>query len=118
MLAFEVSSKAPGAERLALALRFAHRVRILGSQALALAYCAAGRADALLANTSRSIDCAAGLLMVREAGGAVSDASGGALWDQPIGLEDRISLAVGSTTARHAALLGWLKQEVLAEKPG
>jgi myo-inositol-1(or 4)-monophosphatase len=63
----------------ALADTGAQRLRALGSFALALCWVAAGRYDALATlSTCRSVDFAAGQLLVREAGGAVAmpDAGG------------------------------------------
>jgi myo-inositol-1(or 4)-monophosphatase len=51
--------------------------RRLGSAALALAYVAAGRADAFFEPGLGAWDLAAGSLLVREAGGVVSDLAGG-----------------------------------------
>lgn len=51
--------------------------RRLGSAALALAYVAAGRADAFFEPGLGPWDLAAGMLLVREAGGVVSDLGGG-----------------------------------------
>ncbi|TPK99890.1 MULTISPECIES: inositol monophosphatase family protein [unclassified Mesorhizobium] len=52
-------------------------VRRLGSAALDLAYVAAGRMDGFWETGLSSWDIAAGILLVREAGGFVSDMSGG-----------------------------------------
>ncbi len=48
-------------------------MRRLGSTALILAHIADGRLDAIYAPGNQSWDCAAGLLLVQEAGGAVVD---------------------------------------------
>lgn len=49
------------------------RLRAIGSIALSLCYVAAGRLDALVSlGATRSYDCAAGQLIVREAGGVVA----------------------------------------------
>jgi myo-inositol-1(or 4)-monophosphatase len=59
-------------------------VRRLGSAALNLAYLAAGRIDAYWATSVHSWDVAAGVLLVREAGGIVTEIRGGTLdLDQP-----------------------------------
>jgi myo-inositol-1(or 4)-monophosphatase len=66
----------------ALAATTAHRLRLIGSIALGLAWVAGGRFDALLSLRSiRSVDAAAGQLIVREAGGAAvfPDVEGGDL---------------------------------------
>jgi myo-inositol-1(or 4)-monophosphatase len=50
-----------------------YRLRVIGSIAIALAYVAGGRLDAMLTNRPcRSVDAAAGQLIVREAGGVVA----------------------------------------------
>ena len=54
-------------------------VRRLGSAALNLAYLAAGRLDAYWATSVHNWDVAAGILLVREAGGVVTDICGGEL---------------------------------------
>ncbi|MEZ5818371.1 MAG: inositol monophosphatase family protein [Hyphomicrobiaceae bacterium] len=59
------------------AMRETSGVRRLGSAALDLAWVAAGRFDAYWEHTLQPWDMAAGILMVREAGGIVSDLTGG-----------------------------------------
>ena len=57
----------------ALAATGATRLRGIGSIALSLCYVAAGRFDGMVTlGDTRSVDCAAGQLIVREAGGAVA----------------------------------------------
>lgn len=51
-------------------------IRITGSTALDLAYTAAGRLDAGWTSGVSSWDCAAGMLLVQEAGGLISDDKG------------------------------------------
>jgi myo-inositol-1(or 4)-monophosphatase len=52
-------------------------LRALGSAALDLAYVACGRADVYWERELKSWDMAAGMILVREAGGFLSDADGG-----------------------------------------
>jgi myo-inositol-1(or 4)-monophosphatase len=52
-------------------------LRIVGSAALDMAYVAAGRYDAFWENEIQPWDVAAGILIVREAGGFVSEVNGG-----------------------------------------
>ena len=54
-----------------------HGLRRMGSAAIDLAYVAAGRFDAFYEYNLHSWDMAAGVLLVREAGGIVTDFSGG-----------------------------------------
>jgi myo-inositol-1(or 4)-monophosphatase len=61
------------------ALHSCQSVRRLGSAALNLAYLAAGRLDAYWATSVKIWDVAAGLLMVKEAGGTVTAIDGGSL---------------------------------------
>ncbi|RZQ61218.1 inositol monophosphatase family protein [Amycolatopsis suaedae] len=54
----------------------AHRVRMLGSAAIDLAWVAHGRLDATVILANLPWDTAAGVLLVREAGGVVADLDG------------------------------------------
>ncbi len=66
------------------------RIRQIGSLALSLCYVAAGVADVLIAAVrSRSVDVAAGLLILTEAGGAAVAINGLDIWAQPLDLEKR-----------------------------
>ncbi|HEY2444162.1 MAG TPA: inositol monophosphatase family protein [Rhizomicrobium sp.] len=77
-------------------------VRRLGSAALDLAYVAAGRFDAFWERGLSTWDVAAGILLVREAGGEVSDLAGG-----PHALEKGDILAANDTL--HPQLLKMLR---------
>jgi myo-inositol-1(or 4)-monophosphatase len=79
----------------------ARDVRRCGSAALDLAYVAAGRLDGYWEPHLNPWDVAAGALLVREAGGLVTDMRGGADW-----LHGRSILA--APAALHAAMLGVL----------
>ncbi len=57
-----------------------HGVRRIGAAAADLCYVAAGRADAFFEYNLNSWDVAAGALIVREAGGTVTDFKGGNNW--------------------------------------
>jgi myo-inositol-1(or 4)-monophosphatase len=66
------------------------RIRQIGSLALSLCYVAVGVADILVAAVrSRSVDVAAGLLILTEAGGGAAALGGQDLWAQPLDLEKR-----------------------------
>jgi myo-inositol-1(or 4)-monophosphatase len=83
----------------ALAATTAHRLRLIGSIALALCWVAGGRFDALLSLRSvRSVDAAAGQLLVREAGGAVlfPDVEDGDL-TAPLDLDMRSTVVAAGT---------------------
>ena len=92
----------------ALAQTKAHRLRMIGSIALSLCFVASARFDGMLSlRPARSVDAAAGQLIVREAGGEVSfpDADG----DRPLGagldLEMRSRVVAGATTVIHKGLV-------------
>ncbi|MEO9336451.1 inositol monophosphatase family protein [Mesorhizobium sp. SB112] len=80
-------------------------VRRLGSAALDLAYVAAGRMDGFWEQPLSPWDIAAGMLLVREAGGFVSDKDGGQ------NMFDDGSIVVGNE-AIHRALLKTLKRPI------
>lgn len=66
------------------------RIRQLGSLALSLCYVATGVADMLVAAVrARSVDLAAGLLILAEAGGGAAALDGRDIWAQPLDLEKR-----------------------------
>jgi fructose-1,6-bisphosphatase/inositol monophosphatase family enzyme len=88
-------------------LRLAHEllpevqaIRISGSAALGLAYAAAGRFDVFVHGYLFPWDVAAGILLVQEAGGIITEESGA-----PITLESTTALAGGA--AIHKELLSW-----------
>lgn len=66
-----------GLEDMRAVAPYVFRTRNMGSAALALAYVAAGRFDAMLHRYAHPWDYGAGVLLVREAGGQVSSMDGG-----------------------------------------
>jgi len=80
-------------------------IRRMGSAALDLAYVAAGRMDGFWEANLSAWDIAAGLLMVREAGGFVSDMDGGQAM-----LDD--GTVVAGNEAIHRTLLKTLKKPI------
>jgi myo-inositol-1(or 4)-monophosphatase len=78
-------------------------IRRMGSAALDLAYVAAGRMDGFWEDWLSPWDMAAGILMIREAGGFVSDKAGGQ------DMLDSGSIVAGNE-AMHRALLKTLKK--------
>ena len=82
-----------------------HAVRRLGSTALSLAYVAAGRLDGFYEQHLRPWDIAAGLLLVEEAGGRISDLAG-----QPAHVEDGRLVATNGHI--HLELVRRLQQQL------
>ena len=76
-------------------------LRRLGSAALDLAWVAAGRLDGYFEGTSGALDSAAGVLLVREAGGVVGHYSG---------LRDDLPAIVAAPGGLHAPLLALLRE--------
>jgi fructose-1,6-bisphosphatase/inositol monophosphatase family enzyme len=80
-------------------------VRVMGSAALGLAYAACGRYDMFLHHFLYPWDVAAGIVLVREGGGAIVDRDGGAvsidsegvIAGAPAAVEEMLSLARGRT---------------------
>jgi myo-inositol-1(or 4)-monophosphatase len=69
ILSFEATTTAEVAERAAAVSGAAYRLRIMGSLALSLCHLAAGRVDGVCSlKPARSVDIAAGQLLVRECG--------------------------------------------------
>jgi len=81
-----------------------HAVRRLGSAALDLAYVAAGRLDGYWETSIHPWDIAAGTLMVKEAGGLVTDLTGNPNYMRPP------YAVIAAPPAVHAALLAGLNR--------
>jgi myo-inositol-1(or 4)-monophosphatase len=76
-----------------------YRLRVVGSLAISGAYVGAGRFDAMFSlRPSRSVDCAAAQLIVREAGGAVAFGDF-ALEEAMLDLDARYPIAAGRDEA-------------------
>jgi myo-inositol-1(or 4)-monophosphatase len=84
-------------------------IRRMGAAALDLAYVAAGRLDGFWEDVLNPWDMAAGMLLIREAGGFVSDKSGG----QDIFGTGAI---VAGNEAIHGALIKALQKPIRAAK--
>ena len=85
-------------------------MRRMGAAALDLAYVACGRADIYWERNLATWDIAAGIILVREAGGFVTDADGGA---DPLATK---SIACGNEVL-HRELLGLLRKAKLTPSP-
>jgi myo-inositol-1(or 4)-monophosphatase len=95
LLAFEATLTREVADKAAAFNGIAHRIRIMGSLALSLCHLAAGRLDAVCSlKPYRSVDVAAGQLLVRERGLAVANVDGHARFlDAPLDLTPRSRIA-------------------------
>ncbi len=101
-LPYEIRETGVNIPQITRLMRTAIEVRILGAAALHLAYVAAGRVEAFWEPGLNPWDVAAGALLVREAGGRVTDMRGG-----PFRLDCRDVLASnGRVHEEMVALLG------------
>lgn len=90
-------------------IRKIRRFRQFGASALELSYVGAGKIDGFvdLRETLRSTDAAAGILILQEAGGVVSDLNG-----SPLVLPDEVSIGnclVGSNKELHPKIVEYLR---------
>jgi len=79
-------------------------MRLIGSSSLGMAYVACGRLSLYFHKSLYPWDSASGLLLVREAGGEVTDFTG-----RRAGIDDREIIAANPRIGR--AFRGWLKQK-------
>ena len=93
-------------------------IRDLGSMATSIALAATGGLDAVCVPAPmRIFDMAAGLLLVREVGGVVTDIDGGSIDDLGVDLKIKTTLLAASTPRAHAIARTFLARRVLT-KPG
>ncbi|GBE06730.1 MAG TPA: hypothetical protein ENG95_05005 [Nitrospirae bacterium] len=87
------------------------RTRCLGSTALDLALLAAGAVSVFVAPApSRSFDHAAGYLLVREAGGIITDLNGEDIDSVPVGIKRTVALLASGNKKLHFKALAALKR--------
>lgn len=100
----DVSTKSPDFQRLITLTPLCQAIRRTGSAALNLAYVACGRFDAHWAHEIFPWDAAAGVLLIQEAGGAVTASDG-----EPFDVR-RADYLTASTAELHAALLPLMRR--------
>jgi myo-inositol-1(or 4)-monophosphatase len=99
ILSFEATTTAEVADRAAQMVGSAHRLRIMGSLALSLCHLAAGRVDAVCSlKPARSVDIAAGQLLVRELGLAIELFEAPPFGRAPLDLVGRSRVVAAGTT--------------------
>ena len=92
---------------LAALMPVAGGVRRFGSAALDLAYVACGRSDLYWERDINSWDIAAGIILVREAGGYVTNADGGA---EPLAAKTAAKSVAAGNESLHRELMGILRK--------
>jgi myo-inositol-1(or 4)-monophosphatase len=99
ILCFEATTTAYVVDKVAAMTGLAHRLRIMGSLAISLCHLAAGRVDAVCSlKAARSVDIAAGQLLVREAGLAIELPDAAPFVDAPLDLVPRSRCVAAGTT--------------------
>lgn len=100
ILSFEATTTAEVADKAAAMVGSAYRLRIMGSLALSLCHLAAGRVDAVCSlKPARSVDIAAGQLLVRECGLAIDLIGEPPFVAAPLDLVGRSRVVAAGTTA-------------------
>lgn len=109
IVAYEASAPAHDIPRIMPLLALARRTRCFGSTALDLCYLASGGVSVFAtATASRAFDYAAGMLILKEAGGVITALDGSALDHVVAGLHRTVPLLAGKNGAAHAAALAAL----------
>ena len=109
IVAFEASSPRTDLPRIMPLLGEARRTRCFGSTALDLAYLASGAISVFAtATASRAFDFAAGMLIVEEADGVITDLEGTSLDHIVAGLDRTVPLLASKNSATHVKALSIL----------
>jgi len=110
ILAFEATLTSEVADKAAAFTGIAHRIRIMGSLALSLCHLAAGRFDGVCSlKPYRSVDVAAGQLLVTECGLVVANADGDeSFGTAPLDLVPRSRIAAAGTDELCRLVIGGL----------
>jgi myo-inositol-1(or 4)-monophosphatase len=108
-VAFEASNPAKDLPRIFPLMYHAKRTRCFGSTALDLAHLASGGISVFAtATASRAFDYAAGMLIVEEADGVITDLEGTTLDHITVGLERTVPLLASKNGATQAKALNIL----------
>jgi myo-inositol-1(or 4)-monophosphatase len=111
VVAYEASTPSRDIPRIMPILSRARRTRCFGSTALDLAYLASGAVSVFAAPTaSRTFDYAAGMLILQEAGGVMSDLNGNTLEEVTVGLGRTVPLLASANEALHTTVLELCRQ--------
>jgi myo-inositol-1(or 4)-monophosphatase len=109
ILSFEATLTSYVAQKAAAFLDHAPRLRIMGSLALSLCHLAAGRVDAVVSlKPIRSVDVAAGRLLLREQGLAIELPDWGPVDEAPLDVVSRSRVVAARTPGDCARLAGAL----------
>ena len=109
IVAYETSAPGTDIPKLMPLIRQARRTRCFGSVALDLSYVASGALSLLvIANPARAFDFAAGMLILEEADGVITDLNGMTVDSIVAGLERTVPLIASANERLHARALDFL----------
>jgi myo-inositol-1(or 4)-monophosphatase len=109
IVAYEASSPGADIPKFMPLIQQAKRTRCFGSVALDLAYTASGALSLLvIANPARTFDFAAGMLILEEADGVITDINGMTVDSVVAGLERTVPLIASANERLHARVLDFL----------
>ena len=112
LIAYEAQVPGRDVPKLIKLLAGASRTRCFGSTALDLALVAYGAVSLFVTpSPSRSFDFAAGYLLVKEAGGIITDTNGMSLDDVVAGLKTRTPILAAGNRGLHTAALNLLRHD-------
>jgi myo-inositol-1(or 4)-monophosphatase len=113
LVAYEAQSPGKDIPRIGPLLGAARKTRCFGATALDLSYLAMGAISVFICpSPSRSFDFAGGLLIVREAGGVVTDTEGNDIGGVALGLERSTPLLASGNSRLHERAIGLLSRGV------
>ncbi len=109
IVAYEASTPATDIPRIMPLISQAKRTRCFGSTALDLVYLASGALSVFATGTaSRAFDYAAGMLILKEAGGVLTDLTGASLDPITVGLSRTVPLLASKNDGTHSLALNAL----------
>jgi len=112
IVAYEASSPATDIPRIMPLIAQAKRTRCFGSTALDLSYLASGAISVFAtATASRAFDYAAGMLILEEADGVITDLGGTALDHIVVGLNRTVPLLASKNDSTHVMALNLLSAQ-------
>ena len=112
IVAYEATSPKSDLPRIMPLLQHAKRTRCFGSTALDLSYLASGALSVFAtATASRAFDYAAGMLILEEADGVITDLSGDRLDHLSVGLDRTVPLLATANERLHLVALNMLSQK-------
>lgn len=112
VILYEAASPSRDLIKIIPLLKKANRTRCLGSTALDFSYLAKGAYSLLIIPfPSRSFDYGAGWLILKEAGGVITDLDGNDIGETPVGVERTVSLIASANKDVHKKAIDLIRRE-------